>query len=197
MTGSRNRFDDDGELDQLAQDLDLDMDAPIGATFAAALRDREARAAGSSGGFALDDDGFVAAPPKQAPSASPLHNAIFAGGPSSKVAYESDDFAEDAETFEVDYAPAQNALVERAETKRAIWLEPEAPAASPVEDLPPVQEAPVAGEDAAGQGLGYDYAFSPSPEGGDRAIPRIAVHAFCTRMSSLNLMRTIMKDRRM
>jgi pilus assembly protein CpaE len=68
------------------------------------------------------------------------------------------------------------------------------------EDLPPArheEELPVAAEEAAGQGLGYDYSFASSPEGGDRAIPRISVHAFCTRTPSLGLMRTIMKDRRM
>ena len=57
MTGSRNRFDDDSELDQLAQDLDLDMDAPIGATFAAALRDKDGDIARMiDAEFALDDD---------------------------------------------------------------------------------------------------------------------------------------------
>ena len=38
MSGSRDKFDDDSDLDQLAHDLDLDMDAPLGASFAAALR---------------------------------------------------------------------------------------------------------------------------------------------------------------
>jgi serine/threonine protein kinase len=55
---------------------------------------------------------------------------------------------------------------------------------------------PVA-DDVAGQGLGYDYAFGAGHDGGDRTIPRIVVHAFCNRTSSLNLMRTIMQDRRM
>ena len=40
MTGPRDKYDD-GELDELVQDFELDMDAPIGATFAAALRDAE------------------------------------------------------------------------------------------------------------------------------------------------------------
>lgn len=55
---------------------------------------------------------------------------------------------------------------------------------------------PVA-DDAAGQGLGFDYSFASAHAGGDRAIPRIAIHAFCTRTSTLGLMRTITKDRRM
>jgi hypothetical protein len=41
MTGSRDKFDDDSDLDQLAHDLDLDMDAPLGASFAAALRGKD------------------------------------------------------------------------------------------------------------------------------------------------------------
>ena len=67
MTGSRDKFHDDGELDQLAHDLDLDMDAPIGATFAAALRDKGGDVATADDeGFNLDDDGFVTPHPRQA-----------------------------------------------------------------------------------------------------------------------------------
>jgi pilus assembly protein CpaE len=201
MTGSRNRFDDDSELDQLAQDLDLDMDAPIGATFAAALRQRDGDVAAVDAEFTVDDDGFMTPPSKRAPGASPLHSALFADPVSSKaeIAYASDDFAEDAENFEVEYPSAQAALSRPVEHKRAIWLEPESRPAPPVEDLPPIQDEPAltAEEEAAGQGLGYDYAFAASSEGGDRAIPRITVHAFCNRSDSLGLMRTIMKDRRM
>ena len=193
MSGSDKRFDEDGEFEQLAQDLDLDMDAPIGATFAAALREREGDVALVDAEFTLDDDGFMTPPPKSASASA--HSAIFgddqdeAGGP------------------EAAFASAQSVMQEPAERKRAIWLEPEAPpAAPPAEELPPIhrdepaayrEEPPVAAEEAAGQGLGYDYAFASSSEGGDRAIPRISVHAFCTRTPSLGLMRTIMKDRRM
>jgi pilus assembly protein CpaE len=188
MSGSRNRFEDDGELDQLAQDLDLDMDAPIGATFAAALREREGDIAAVDAQFTLDDDGFMTPPPKSA--AGSAHNAIFG----------EDQSGDDAGGSEGDFASAQSVLQEPAERKRAIWLDPESPAAPPpAEDLPPIhQEEPaVAAEEAAGQGLGFDYSFSAAAEGGDRAIPRITVHAFCTRTPSLGLMRTIMKDRRM
>ncbi len=68
-----------------------------------------------------------------------------------------------------------------------------------IQDIPltPMAPAEASDEDAAGQGLGYDYSFAASPTGGDRMIPRIVVHAFCARTSSLNLMRTIMQDRRM
>ena len=74
-----------------------------------------------------------------------------------------------------------------------------AAAQPPVDDLPPItmHEAEPVADDVAGQGLGYDYAFGAGHDGGDRTIPRIVVHAFCNRTSSLNLMRTIMQDRRM
>ena len=39
MSGPHDKFD--GELDELDHDFELDMDAPIGASFAAALRDRD------------------------------------------------------------------------------------------------------------------------------------------------------------
>ncbi len=196
MTGSGNKFEDDGELDQLAEDLDLDMDAPLGATFAAALRDQHTDTIVTRGSdFMVDDDGFMSPPQKHA---SMKADTVLGGASvESDVTFESDEFAEDGETFEIDYPPAQAALVERAEPKRAIWLEPEAEAPPPADTPPAVQDDPAAEEEAAGQGLGYDYAFSTSPAGGDRAIPRIVVHAFCNRTASLGLMRTIMKDRRM
>ena len=40
MSGPRDKFDD-GDLDELVHDFDLDMDAPLGASFAAALRSGE------------------------------------------------------------------------------------------------------------------------------------------------------------
>ncbi|MDZ4762443.1 MAG: AAA family ATPase [Alphaproteobacteria bacterium] len=65
MSGAKDRFKDRGELDQFSHDLDLDMDAPIGAAFAAALRDpsgdidsaEDEVDALSDEGF--DDDGFL------------------------------------------------------------------------------------------------------------------------------------------
>lgn len=209
MTGSRNRFDNDGELDQLAQDLDLDMDAPIGQTFAAALRDKQgdlvieedSELGIAEAEFGFDDDGFMTPTPppqKKAPAydhgqtsfaakpASPQHDMTFGG----------DQFSDEAEQFDAPPAPSHNA--------DAAWLKPKAPAAAPplplsAEEPPMVHDEPAAvdEEGPAGQGLGFDYAFSSAPSGGDRPIPRITVHAFCTRTSSLGLMRTIMKDRRM
>lgn len=64
MSGPRDRFDVDGELEQLAQDLDLDMDAPIGATFAAALRGTDVPAEFEEADYGLDDEGFMTPPPR-------------------------------------------------------------------------------------------------------------------------------------
>ncbi|MDP3740546.1 MAG: AAA family ATPase [Hyphomonadaceae bacterium] len=210
MTGSRNRFDNDGELDQLAQDLDLDMDAPIGQTFAAALRDQQgdlvieedSELGIAEAEFGFDDDGFMTpAPPPQKKAPAYDHGqtsfAAQAAPPHEDMTFGSDEFSDDAEQFDAPPAPGHHA--------DAAWLQPKSPAAAPplprsVEEEPPMvhdEPAAVAEEDAAGQGLGYDYAFSSAPTGGDRPIPRITVHAFCTRTSSLGLMRTIMKDRRM
>ena len=67
MTGSRDKFDDDSDLDQLAHDLDLDMDAPLGASFAAALRGKDDKGASfEEADFGLDDDGFMTPPPRAA-----------------------------------------------------------------------------------------------------------------------------------
>ncbi len=209
MTGSRDKFDD-GELDQLAQDLDLDMDAPIGQTFAAALRDKP----GDIGvmddtDFGLEDDGFMAPSPRRggprAPSAkSPGADFAAALTPATveDMSFGEDEFSDepdphDTAAFEGD-APAPPAF-DSAPPARAAWTETQAPVKQMIEDLPPpaqLESEPVS-EDAAGQGLGYDYAFGAGPSGGDRMIPRISVHAFCTRTASLGLMRTIMKDRRM
>ncbi len=204
MSGSRDRFDDDGELEQLAQDLDLDMDAPIGATFAAALRGESSDPhAFQEADFGLDDDGFMTPPPRQAPAAQPAP-AVFADPPQSashaEMSFE-DEFSDEGERFDAP-PPAMSAAPAWPAPSPApndAWLQPK-PSVAPAEDLPPMTVAdmePVAEEDAAGQGLGFDYSFGAAHAGGDRAIPRIAVHAFCARTASLNLLRTITTDRRM
>lgn len=72
MTGSRDKFDDDSDLDQLAHDLDLDMDAPLGASFAAALRGKDDKTVSfEEADFGLDDDGFMTPPPRPAQPAQP------------------------------------------------------------------------------------------------------------------------------
>ena len=64
MTGPRDKFDDDSDLDQLAHDLDLDMDAPIGATFAAALRGQDSsKPAFGELDFNPEDDDVMTLPP--------------------------------------------------------------------------------------------------------------------------------------
>jgi pilus assembly protein CpaE len=199
MTGSRDRFDDDGELDQLAQDLDLDMDAPLGASFAAALRDKGGNAAKQEEpDFSLDDDGYVADTPSGKLVDEPGNDDAFMDGSAdsdSHMTLEGDDFADSAEPF--DKPPA----VSEPDAAQPAWLQtkPEA-----TDDLPlPPQLASEPGydsdaeEDSAGQGLGYDYAFASSQDGGDRTSPRISIHAFCNRSPTLNVMRTIEKDRRM
>jgi pilus assembly protein CpaE len=219
MSGSRDRFQDDGDLDQLAQDLDLDMDAPIGASFAAALRGKD-EPAPLEADFALDDDGFMT-PPRPATAADPAP-AVFADDPSHEgedLTFGADDFADDAEPFDAPFpqslaqadaplpppssahaAPppgsSEHAHKNWFKTKEEADLEP-----SPIPELPPqlATEIEPEGEesDAAGQGLGYDYSFGGAHAGGDRTIPRITIHAFCTRTSSLGLLRTVSKDRRM
>jgi pilus assembly protein CpaE len=185
MTGSRDKLHDDGELDQLAQDLELDMDAPIGASFAAALRDDHSDLAILEGdsNYGLDDDGFLTQPVEPGQHSFSQHETAMPGG-KTPLTFGDDHFADDMPAAPpVEEPPAWNDY----EPKRMIGEPPPAP----------VDAASVSEEDAAGQGLGYDYAFASSPTGGDRMIPRITVHAFCARTPSLGLMRTIMKDRRM
>jgi pilus assembly protein CpaE len=210
MSGPRDRFDVDGELDQLAQDLELDMDAPIGATFAAALRGTEAPQAFEEADFGLDDDGFMTPPPRAAQPAVEKAPIVFsdpqpvAEEPNFDMASFDDEFGEEfAEEAPPPRAEAIDDLPPPPAAQNDIgdmpaWLQPK-PTQPPVEDLPPMTayEAEPVADDAAGQGLGFDYAFDASPSGGDRVIPRIAIHAFCTRTSTLNLMRGITKDRRM
>jgi pilus assembly protein CpaE len=199
MTDSRDRFDDDGELDQLAQDLDLDMDAPLGASFAAALRDKGGDAPKhEDADFGLKDDGYVPAHPSGRPATDPVTEAMFSDdAQGEEMVFEEDDFANSAQPFGERPAP----VFEPDRESRPAWLQSKPDA---TEDLPlPPQIASEPGYDSdaedesAGQGLGYDYSFAPSPSGGDRMIPRIAIHAFCNRQPTLNVMRTITKDRRM
>lgn len=200
MSGPHDKFD--GELDELDHDFELDMDAPIGASFAAALRDPDgALPPLDDADFSMDDDGFLA-PPPPAPAVSDI------AAPPSTITFEEDfegeefadeEFAEDA-FASIDQAiapPAPRAPAADASGSQA-WLQPK-PGAPAVEDLPPMvtQEAEPVAEDVAGQGLGYDYAFGAQHDGGDRTIPRITMHAFCTRTNSLSLMRSILNDRRM
>ncbi len=208
MSGPRDRFDVDGELDQLAEDLELDMDAPIGATFAAALRGVETSPSFEEADFGLDDDGFMTPPPRPAPADEQKAPIVFADLPTAAEEAEfdmtafDDEFGEEPplsrEVADMEHAPPpQRASDDEVDTVPA-WLQPK-PAQPPVEDLPPMTayEAEPVSDDAAGQGLGYDYSFGAVQTGGDRPIPRITIHAFCTRTSTLGMLRSITQDRRM
>jgi len=184
MTGSRDKFDDDGDLDQLAHDLDLDMDAPLGATFAAALRDQDDDLE-DDGEFGLDDDGFVTPAAPKAVIMPPSFSEPAAPPPAATYAFEADE-ALDEEYVHEPMTPLAAPVFQAQAAPAAI-------------ELPPVQDEHYSEPEAepAGQGLGYDYSFGGSHAGGDRAIPRIAIHAFCNKTANLSLMRAITRDRRM
>ncbi len=208
MSGPRDRFDVDGELDQLAQDLELDMDAPIGATFAAALRGGDDTAEFEEADYGLDDEGFMTPSPRtEAPVAAVTtvefsDDAHVSEEPDFDMASFDDDFGDDPPPppamSHVEQSEPPPPPVQAAPDEAPAWLQPK-PAHPPAEDLPPMTayDAEPVADDAAGQGLGYDYAFAATHDGGDRAIPRISIHAFCTRTSTLSTMRTITDDRRM
>jgi pilus assembly protein CpaE len=97
---------------------------------------------------------------------------------------------------ELEYEPKFHAETERAYESVD---EDDAELSAIPDEMPPLQSSydeEIQDDHAAGAGLGFDYAFGPA-DGGDRMIPRIAVHAFCVRTQLLGLMRTVMKDRRM
>ena len=200
MSGPHDKFD--AELDELEHDFELDMDTPIGASFAAALRDPDgALPPLDDADFGMDDDAFLAPPP-------PAPVAKHVAAPPSTTTFEEEfggeefgdeEFADDAfaSIDQAIAAPSPRAPAAEPAGSQA-WLQPKL-GAPVVEDLPPIatQEAEPVAEDVAGQGLGYDYAFGVAHDGGDRTIPRITMHAFCTRANSLSLMRSILNDRRM
>jgi pilus assembly protein CpaE len=218
---AKDRFHDDSDLDQLAHDLDLDMDAPIGATFAAALRDQGVDldlSPEQDSDIALDDDGFLT------PHASDadIDLDIDADG---DIGFDLGDTLSSRDPAAlphkqaISYGSASGAEFDEPEPATDAHIEPEAEPESPAsgssrpnfsthfdppadaEETPPFHEEKAEDEaidsQPAGQGLGFDYAFESSDAGGDRTIPRIAIHAFCVRTQLLGLMRTIMKDRRM
>lgn len=217
MNGPLDKFD--GELDELDHDFELDMDAPIGASFAAALRDPDgALPPLDDKDFGMDDEAFLP-PPAARAAPAPAEVELVAAFESAAPDLAEPEPAASTLTFEENFddeefdegfadegyarldeamapAPPPRAAAESADSQS--WLQPK-PAAAPVEDLPPIAtlEAEPVADDVAGQGLGYDYAFGAAHDGGDRTIPRITMHAFCTRTNSLSLMRSILNDRRM
>jgi pilus assembly protein CpaE len=191
MSGPRDKFDD-SELDELVHEFELDMDAPLGATFAAALRDAEAGVETDDAAF--DTAGFLQ-PKAPATSQTSFLQPMDSEPVDDHVMEFTEEFSEeDGDGFEDE----EVSLSSPPEQASQPWLQPK-PATPPVEDLPPMSSyaaEPVA-DDAAGQGLGYDYAFGGGHDGGDRTIPRITIHAFCARTATLGVMRTIEQDRRM
>ena len=201
---AKDKFHDDSDLDQLAHDLDLDMDAPIGATFAAALREQGGDVELSHEediDLELDDDGFMA------PDDLGHDEEEITEFDSSEATHEQDaaDLSHEAMTHDDPHAEKPAMMMDSIEPAM-----PPLPASSfadhtdeheaeDEDDSPPFHSDDVAASDseAAGQGLGYDYSFGSSDSGGDRLIPRISIHAFCMRTPLLGLMRTITRDRRM
>ncbi len=198
MSGPHDKFD--SELDELDHDFELDMDAPLGASFAAALRDRDGGLPPLEGAeFDMDDDGFPAPPAPAANQPAQPASAVTFAEDFGDEEFADEELADDnyARLDEINApAPAPRAPVDASGSQG--WLQPKA-SPQPLEDLPPIatQQAEPVADDVAGQGLGYDYAFGVTHDGGDRAIPRITMHAFCTRSNSLSLMRSILDDRRM
>lgn len=219
---AKDRFHDDSDLDQLAHDLDLDMDAPIGATFAAALRDQGVDldlSPEQDADLELDDDGFLT--PHTADADADIDMDIDLDGdigfdmgdtlsshdPVALPHKQAISYGSAAEPEFDTVAPETDAQFEEAPTaptpmpaKASFPTHFDPPAAE--EETPPFHqeeeaEADAADNQPAGQGLGFDYAFESPESGGDRMIPRISIHAFCVRTNLLGLMRTIMKDRRM
>ncbi|MBI1361950.1 MAG: AAA family ATPase [Alphaproteobacteria bacterium] len=197
---AKDKFHDDSDLDQLAHDLDLDMDAPIGATFAAALREQGSEvelAHEEDIDLAIDDDGFLL--PHDL-SENDGDTATFESS-EAEHAHASMEPADDDEMH--DFAHLEEAERVTKSAKLPVSPPHEAQFADHADEAeqesPPYQHEDMAAADseAAGQGLGFDYSFGSSDSGGDRPIPRISIHAFCTRTPLLGLMRTITKDRRM
>ena len=177
---SHNKFDDDdSDLDQLARDLDLDMDAPLGSTFAAALRDTGSGASKfDDADFSMDDDGFMTPPPRATQAAQPVfateelqaHSDFDMEtdleGEMEAGSYD-EEFGDDIEAFDPPPPPMPQAAP--SSEQASAWLQPKP--AAPADDMPPLtamDAEPVAEEDAAGQGLGYDYSFGAQHSGGDR-----------------------------
>lgn len=240
MSAPRSRFDVDAELDQLAHDVDLDLDAPIGATFAAALRSPDPSTSPDDvpnhevdSGPETDGEGGLLVANQSYPQAAydPGRDEVLVGSLNLG--------SFDTKTFADDFSGAGE-LTEDRLAEDAMWAssepgsfdvgtltgdfaEPREPVHDPLaadsgwsstvsadmdqyasdadaqldQVVPDCDETEDFVDEAAGQGLGYDYSFAPQHAGGDRIIPRIAIHAFCTRPATLGLMQTISRDRRM
>jgi pilus assembly protein CpaE len=240
MSAPRSRFDVDAELDQLAHDVDLDMDAPIGATFAAALRSPgpstspgdDSNRKSNHGPDADGDDGVLVSDQSYLRGAYGTVRDDVLIASASLESFDAKSFADDfSETGEsADDRLTVDTVWSSSETESfdaapftADFAEPRKPVhdllaadsgwSAPVSEnadqygsdadaqlgqaVPAYDEVEDFVDEAAGQGLGYDYSFATQHAGGDRTIPRIAIHAFCMRPGTMGLMQTISRDRRM
>ncbi len=225
MTDTKEKTGGSSDLEDLAHDLDLDMDTPLGATFAAALRPDDRSAADDDLDLSPDDlVDEILADYDDGDKSDDIEIddlAELAGVDEPRdVSADADDDAlrfDDDLSFEDASEPASEAEVEyEIEAEEAVAEpEPRVEAAPPpppedpelddddvfvsdeaVEDAPPVDSVD-AFVDAAAESENDSPNYIPNANGGDRILPRISIHAFCVRSPLLALMNNIGDDRRM
>ncbi len=154
-------------------DLDMDMDAPLGSTFAAALRTEDhADELDDSDGSLLDELGAEFGDDGLSLRDGPDMQAE--GSPFDDVTAAEPE-ADDGFGLSADDAPPMEAAAS-AQSIRDL--------AKSASDAPPLQ-------------ADDDGSYLPNPSGGDRALPRISLHAFSARSEFNSMMRNISEDRRM
>lgn len=221
-------------IDDFDLDLELDMDAPLGAVFAAAMRppatedgapvsvsDRQQGETQNRAGDWAGSDPWSSFANERRGDADVASRSAFVDrllsvdeDEETEVVYQSDD-ATAAHVFHDEEADAYPGEFDDevlhpddAETFQEIAFEP--PSAHVFEDAPPppvdtydvtspppVDDEPELEVSGATDPLGLDYGFSSGASGGDRMVPRITIHAFCTKTSVLGVMRQVTRDRRM
>ncbi|MEZ5937207.1 MAG: AAA family ATPase [Hyphomonadaceae bacterium] len=156
---------------------------------------------------AVDDDFATGAPADDyAPEISAEGGGFEEADPAAAT-YTDDAYAEESD---LDETEANETAFEAADPADAFGEEPfemdasedgisEVEAEDSLDAAPDLDDAepPLAEDEAAGQGLGFDYDFEHGPAGGDRIIPRIIIHAFTARSSQTQLMESARRDRRM
>jgi hypothetical protein len=126
MSGPRDKHDD-GDLDELVHDFDLDMDAPLGASFAAALRggDEEEEITEFDQAYPIEEEGGFVVPQEAARPQAVLEQH------DESIGYDEDQHDEH-DTAEFDDMPPPASLAGAQP-----WLQPK-PSQPPAEDLPPM-----------------------------------------------------------
>lgn len=196
MTDIKDKTGQSSDLEDLAHDLDLDMDAPLGASFAAALRAKEGEAAGDDLNLSPDD----------------LVDDILAEfeDPDADADTDVDDVAEMAgldDGSDISFVDEDEALRFDDDEDQAASDEIDPPPHDPEPELEG-SDALIDDEDELDPPVDSvaDFSSTPEPEdlnyipnvnGGDRILPRISMHAFCVRTPLLSLMNNIGDDRRM